>query len=119
MQYSGVQSLSATGILNGLLRRQESVRVILQTPSHSGGYRERKIACYSSSDAGISRCASQRSAAVQVLVAGHGCAADNRGLFWAVLAHGHAVMRALSHSDSGVGCRAIDIGIQAGSDRVP
>ena len=30
MQYSGVQSLSATGILNGLLRRQESVRVIFR-----------------------------------------------------------------------------------------
>ena len=89
--------------------------ILLVTPR---GFRGRKAACYSSDDDGISRCFSQRAAAVQVLVASHRRAADDRGLFWAVLAQGHAVVCALPHSGSGIGCMAVGIGIQSGSDRV-
>ena len=107
-QYSGVQSPSATGILNGLLRR-------LVTPR---GFRAGKTACYSAQHDGISRSYSQRVAAVQVLVASHRRTAANRGLFLPVLTHGHAVVCALPHGGSGVGRLAVGIGIQAGSDRV-
>src|SRR4249920_867673 len=107
-QYSGVQSSSATGILNGFFRS-------LVTPR---GLRVRKTACYSSSNDGIGHHFSQRAATVQVLVASHRCTVADRGLFWAILAQGHFVVCALPHGGSSVGCMAVGIVIQAGSDRV-
>ncbi len=88
------------------------------TPSHSGGCRERKIACYSSNDDRVSDRASQRTATTQVLVAIYRCAAAGRGLFRAVLAHDDAVGCGFSYRGAGVDGRVIDFGIEAGSDRV-
>jgi len=86
--------------------------------SHSEGFRGRKTACYSPNDDGIGLCASQRSAAVQVLVASDKRAAADRDLFRAVLALGHTVVRALPDGLSGFDSLAVSIGIQVGSGRV-
>ena len=76
------------------------------------------MACYSSYDDRVSDRASQRTATTQVLVAILRCAAPGRGLFRAVLARDDAVGCGFSYRGAGVDGRVIDIGIEAGSDRV-
>ena len=90
----------------------------LLSPSHSGGFRGRKIACYSSYDDRVRCRAPQRPATTKVLVARHRCTAADRGLFWAIFAHDDTVVRALSYGGARVDGRVVDIGIEAGSDRV-
>ncbi len=76
------------------------------------------MACYSSNDDRVCCRASQRPATTQVLVAIHRCAAAGRGLFRAVLAHDDAVGCDFSYRGAGIDDRVVDIGIEAGSDRV-
>jgi len=76
------------------------------------------MACYSAYDDRVSCRASQRPTTTQVLVAIHRRAAAGGGLFWAVLARDDAVGCDFSYRGAGVDGRVVDIGIEAGSDRV-
>jgi len=82
---------------------------------YSEGFRGGKTACYSPHDDGIGLCASQRSAAVQVLVASGKRAACGRGLSWVLLAHNYAIVRAFPRGRSGIDPLAVGIGVQVGS----